>query len=291
MRVHITPSLLAILFFATTACSTLHADTIYVDSLRGDDAFDGRTADIVDDGRGPVRTIRRGVQLLVQGGTLSIANNGAPYYESIALSGEKHSGVEFAPLTIIGNGAVLNGSRAIPAAGWKLVGEKLWKLKPHRKGHYLLILDNAALLPVKLNEMKSLNDLGDREWAVSGGSIYFRTKGIEEPSDLDLRLAVRTVGISLYAVHDVVIRGLTLRHFRLDGVNANDHVVNVLLEDVKAEENGRAGVSIHGTSFLQLVKPTVRGNHEHSVLITSKAGSRITEGQVQPKPTVPAKSD
>ena len=95
------------------------------------------------------------------------------------------------------------------------------------------------------------------------------------------------MGVTLYAVHDVVVRNLKVRQFRIDGFNAHDRCKNVTLENITAEENGRAGVVAAGTSFVVLEKPVIKNNRKYSVLITEKAGVRIDdESQVSPPPTI-----
>ncbi len=264
------------------------ARVIYVDNLRGNDMFDGTTQAAINSYTGPVRTVGRGLQRMRPGDTLSIANTGRPYYESMELVGGKFSGQPLHPVTIEGNGAELNGSFPVPPQAWRKVGEQLWKITPVRKGFYLLILDNKPLpeVPVPAGA-RELPEIPAGQWAAWKGSIYFRTSEIEYPEDLNLWIAVRSVGVTLYEVHDVVVRNLKVRQFRIDGFNAHDRCKNVTLENITAEENGRAGVVAAGTSFLVLEKPTIKNNRKYSVLITEKAGLRIDdESQVSPPPTI-----
>lgn len=264
------------------------AQVIYVDNFQGDDAFDGTTPTPVNPTNGPVRSLRRGLQLVERGGTLSIANQNRPYYESMEIVGGKLSGSPLNPLVIEGNGAELNGSFAVPPTGWRNVGEDLWQFTPFRKGSYLLIRDNKALPETILPpETRILPEIPIGQWASWRGSIYLRTSPLEVPMELNLAFAVRSMGVTLYEVHDVVVRNLKVRHFRMDGLNAHDRCENVLLENIIAEENGRAGVAVAGTSFLTLQTPTIQNNGRYSVLILEKAGVQIDdETRVAPKPTL-----
>lgn len=264
------------------------AGVIYVDNLRGDNVADGSNPTTVDFTSGPVRTISRGLQLIQLGGTLNIANNGQPYYESLELVGGRLSGSPLSPLVIEGNGAELNGSFPVPPAAWRKVEEQLWKFTPFRKGHYQLILENKALPETSVPpNSRRLPELPEGHWAAWRGDIYLRTSTLEVPTDLDLWFAVRSMGVTLYDVHDVVVRNLKVRQFRIDGFNAHDRCKNIVLENITSEENGRAGVTAAGTSFVTMENPTIKNNRLHSVFITEKAGVQINdETQVQPAPTV-----
>jgi hypothetical protein len=265
------------------------ANLIYVDNLRGDDAADGTHPEAIDITSGPVRTIRRGLQLLHLGGTLNIANNNQPYYESMELVGGRLGGTPLRPTVIEGNGAELNGSFPVPMHAWRKVGDRLWKFTPLRKGNYRLILNNRSLPEVLVPpNSRELPEMPDGHWAGWKGSIYLQLSKLDEPKDLDLWYAVRSVGVTLHDVHDVVVRNLKVRHFRIDGVNAHDRAKNVLLENLTAEENGRAGVVSAGTSFVTMTKPVIKNNGRHSVLITEKAGVDFGEEapQVSPAPTI-----
>ena len=261
---------------------------IYVDNLRGDDAANGRNAVTIDFATGPVRTISRGLQLLLPGDSLNIANNGQPYYESMAVVGGRMSGSPVRPIIIEGNGAELNGAFPVPVAAWRKVEEHLWKFTPFRKGAYLLILDNKALpeTPVP-TDARRLPEIPEGQWAAWRGEIYFKTSTLEIPADRNLWFAVRSMGLTLYDVHDVTVRDLKFRHFRFDGINAHDRCQNVILENITSEENGRAGLTSAGTSFVVLQNPTLKNNRRHSVLITEKAGVQIDdETNVVPAPTI-----
>ncbi len=266
----------------------LFAGVIYVDNLRGNDIFDGTTNNAINQYSGPVRTLQRGLQLMGHGDVLNIANTGRPYYESMELVGGRFSGEPLHPLIIEGNGAELNGSFPVPALAWRKAGKQLWRITPVRKGFYVLIRDDKPLpeVPVPANA-RQLPAIPEGQWAAWKGSIYFRTSPIEYPEDLNLWIAVRSVGVTLYDVHNVVVRNLKVRQFRIDGFNAHDRAKNVVLENITAEENGRAGVTAAGTSFLILEKPTIKNNRKYSVLITEKAGVKIDdESQVAPPPTI-----
>jgi hypothetical protein len=277
------PLLLTLVYSGTT-----FAGVIYVDNLSGDDAADGTIATAINLQTGPVRTIRRGLEVMQFGDSLNIANHGRPYYESLELAGGRLSGSALVPLIVEGNGAELNGSYPVPQTAWRKVEDQLWKFTPLRKGNYQLILDDKALPKTDVPpNSRELPELPEGHWAAWRGSIYLKTSTLEEPIDLNLWFAVRSMGVTLYDVHDVIVRNLKVRQFRMDGINAHDRCKNVTLENITSEENGRAGITAAGTSFLTIEKPIIKDNGMYSVLITEKAGVQIDdETQVQPAPTL-----
>jgi hypothetical protein len=250
------------------------AATIYVDALHGDDANDARSERPSSPGNGPVRTIARALERAGYGDTISLANHGIPYYEPISLTGRRHSGFLSIPFVLEGNGAIVDGSSPVPPRAWKRADGDLWKMTPRRKGHYVLLVGDEPLPEFRVpGAAAQLPAIPVGQWAAWRGSIYYHLPRYEEPSYLPLRLARWGVGLTLYDVRNVVVRNVTFRHFRLDGVNAHDRCRNVVLEDVRCVGNGRAGVAAAGTSDVTLRSCQVMGNLRHSVLITERAAA------------------
>lgn len=265
----------------------LSAGTIYVDSRLGNDRRDGSAPNTISEMSGPVRTMQRAVQLARHGDTISIANNGAPYYGSFSLVGERYSGSEVYPFVIEGNGAVLSGAKWISPDSWRPVASDLWRITPIRKGHYQLILGGEALPEVAVPRgAEALPLLAPGEWCVWRGAIYLQTERNERPADMDLALADEEVGLTLLDAHDVVVRNVVLEHYRLDGVNAHDRCRNVLLENVVCRQNGRSGLTVAGTSELGAVGCRLEQNRLHSLLIEEKGAAALEECVLDREPTV-----
>ena len=276
------------LLLSVFVLSEASGSKLYVDNQSGMDEFDGSSRVVYDGGAGPVRTIRRSLELARTGDTIVIANHGVPYYESIQLVGVRHSGHEHAsPFRILGNGAVLSGAMPVPATAWRNVKPSLWKFTPWRKGHYLL-LDGTTPLPEQSIPEGSIElpEIPAGHWCAWKGSVYYRTQPDARPQEQELRFAAGGVGVSLYNVRGVEIADLTLRHFRLDGVNAHDLCQDVVLVNVTALENGRAGVCVAGSSQVQVRESKLTGNREHSLLITERAGAELEGTEVSSPPTV-----
>ena len=263
------------------------AGVIYVDNRKGSDSNDGSTPEIVDTLTGPVRSIRCALRLAQFSDTIVLAKTRTPYYESISLVSRRHSGLEQLPFRIVGNGAIVDGSSPVPSSAWKQVGENLWKMTPIRKGHYLLLRGFQPIPEHRVDAgAASLSAIPAGLWAAWRGSIYYHSKTLELPEEIPFRFARRTVGLTLYKVQNVEIRDITFRHFLLDGINAHDLCSDVKLVGVKSAANGRAGLSVSGSSHVVLLGGEIDGNKHHSVLITEQGGAEVSETKMNQPPTV-----
>ncbi|MBX3436419.1 MAG: right-handed parallel beta-helix repeat-containing protein [Planctomycetaceae bacterium] len=260
---------------------------IYVDSRMGDDAADGRAASTVNSRTGPVRSLQRASRLICPGDSIVLANNGTPYYGSLSFVGPRHSGVAALPLQIIGNGAVISGARPIPAAAWREVGVDTWSVTPHRKTYAQLSRDGQTLptfdLPWKLNQLPGAPA---NHWYLEEGRILLKTARLDDPREMSLELSTEDVGLTLLGVEYVVVRDVTFRHFRLDGIHAQDRCRNVVFDNVICEGNGRAGIAVGGTSRVALHDCLVTDNRRYSLLITERGHADVTDSELSPEPTV-----
>jgi hypothetical protein len=265
------------------------ADVIYVDNLRGNDAFDGGVPEPFSPEIGPVRTMARATRLARPGDVIEIANTGVPYREPISLTGRRFDGFDTAAFTVRGNGAVFDGSQPVPPTAWRQVEPNLFRFTPRRKGFYLLLSDEGPLpeVPPPPAGPAVLPEVPENHWSAFQGSIYLRTAPLVSPRDLPLRIAGGTTGLTIYDVRHLLVENLTFQHWRVDGVSAHDLCTDVTLRNVTSVENGRAGVSVGGSSIVTLDNPVVKGNRLHSVLVTEQSGARLAgEADVTPEPTV-----
>ena len=259
-----------------------HAATLYVNNRMGSDRHNGSLQKTINEHSGPVRTIQRALQLAGTSDVISLANTGLPYYESITLCGSRHSGTERYPFTILGNGAVLSGAIGIPETAWQQVGDHLWQLKPYRKGHYQLILNGIAAPEIQRpaqDTWSTVPELPAGSWCAFRGAIYYRSANRTEPESMPFSLAQRSCGLTLYSVRNVLVRDLTIQHFRIDGVNAADQATDVVLTDVQLTENGRSGLTVAGTSLVAVVQTAVKGNRKYSVLLKEAAALVAREAE------------
>ncbi|MBI1310852.1 hypothetical protein GC176_06050 [bacterium] len=281
---------LAIVMLALFAapCSVL-AENIFVNNETGADRNDGSASETIGTFAGPVRTISRALRLASQSDVIVLANTGAPYFDEVTLDGRRASGSAARPFRVEGNGAVLSGAMALPFEAWEEVGSDLWKVTPYRKGHYQLVKDGAAVSELRATEggvWHELPELNENQWCVWRGVMYFQAEHNADPREQSFGIAQKQCGITLCDVRHVVISNLTIQHFRLDGINVHDRASNVTLRNVTLVENGRAGLTVAGSSRVRVIGAETRANRDFSMLIQEAAGVDVEDAVFDAEPAV-----
>lgn len=254
---------------------SVSADEIFVDNAIGSDANDGSVAVNSQGTSGPVRTLGRAAQLARSCDTIVLSNTGTPYYDSLSLTGNRHSGVPNAPFLINGNGATISGLRSVPPEGWRKVQPNLWKLTLTRKGYYQLLRNGRLLVEyVPAPGVDPLKTLPAGQWTSWQGSIYFKQDGIDTPDRQAFAVTADQTGISLHQVSYVLIVNINLQHFRFDGLHAQGLCDNIELQNVNSVENGRAGVVCSGASQIDIVGGTIERNGRHQILAINHSVAR-----------------
>ncbi|MBO5438885.1 MAG: right-handed parallel beta-helix repeat-containing protein [Thermoguttaceae bacterium] len=285
-------TLISIFFLILCISGTVMGREIYVDNMRGNDAFTGHTTRATDES-GPVRTIQRALDLARNGDHIILTNNPElPYRESLRLCGEKHSGIPGFPFRIIGNGAVLDGSAEVPPHFWHSIGAKgIFVYQP------LYIADQNLFYrgkPIKRLDAKNVRttqellalDWQPMRWCLCQGKVYFK------PKDASMVLATERLlppgssqaavrrqyaitapekqfGILLSHVCNLEIQDLTIQGFQNDGLLLGDMAVDVKLTNVTSRGNARAGISV-GTGCALWMKDCVLGNNQAAQLVTEE---------------------
>ncbi len=229
---------------------------IFVDNVLGDDRNNGGSPVTEGAGSGPFRSLTRALVAAKKSDRVILAP-GEPYYECVTLQGGRHSGFEGYPFQIIGNGAVLDGTRPLAEQDWEAVRGNLFRIRPERLSHQVLFLENNPAMRIRGEAPQNLQPM---QWMHDDGWIYFRTEENYLPYQYAPRAAFRQAGLTLYDVSHVRISGLRLRGYHLDGLNAHDNARGVILEEVTAEHNGRSGFSIGGSSRMQMFQCAANHN-------------------------------
>ena len=266
---------------------TVSAKTIFVNNVGGSDRFDG-TAPTRDSGRvGPVRTLHCAVRLANFGDTIVIANEGQPYYESLTLTGRRHSGNETVPFRIIGNGATLSGLWSVPIENWRQHDDDVWSFEPIHKGHYLLLRDGRQLERVDVgSSFEQPVGLPKGKFTVYRGRVFYKPGRGEDIRNHSFDLAQRTTGVSLYGVRNVVIRDLNVEHFRVDGLNAHSLCRDVLVSNLTSTRNGRSGLTVAGSSSIVFRRCTVRENLVNSLRIMERGQADVQDSELDVEPSL-----
>lgn len=265
-------AMLGIVVFSITLPAA--ARDIFLNNRAGDDHFDGRFAMSQGGPAGPVQTFAKALRIADSGDRIVVANTGVPYRESVSLSGPRHSGLNFKPLVIDGNGATLDGSA--PAAGWQPVGGDVLRFQPERMAYGMLFLAGKPLARApQVAPGESPAALQPLQWRLHDGWIYFRVEPDHLPQQYPLSYAKLQVGLTLYKVENVVITNLVVQGFELDGINCQDVRGGTTLDHITARWNGRSGIAVCGASHVLLDACLVEGNGESQLHLegTSEVGA------------------
>lgn len=241
----------------------LHAKDVYVNNVAGDDHNTGQLERSASPGSGPTKSIQRALRLADAGDRIVIANTGQAYYECVTVQGDENSGSKSFPFIIEGNGAVIDGTAAVPEGEWRPVAETktIFALEPDRYQHQQLFLDGKPLAQdVSILSQYQLGLLKPEHWTYLHRCLILRTANDKLPRDYNLSYSAHPVGVTLYRVRHVVVRNLTVQGFQLDGVNAHDNAFDCRLEDVRLRGNGRSGLSVGGASRIELAGSTLGDN-------------------------------
>lgn len=265
---------------------------IYVDNMRGNDAFLGFTQRAGSE-NGPVRTISRAVALASRGDTIILANNPEPYRESVLISGERASGISGFPLRIEGNGATLDGSAEVPPNYWQPLGRQgIFFYRPKFTAYQNLFYRGKPVRRLDASGVESLEELTALDWSpmtwtLYRGHVYFKPKdagmiaaserylpydGSETAKKRAYAVAAPALrhGISLFHVHNLVIRDLIVQGFQEDGIVASDAANQIQLENVTCRGNARCGIAV-GTGCSVWLKDCVLGNNQTAQLLAEEA--------------------
>ncbi len=99
--------------------------TIYVDNIKGSDAFDGSAlAPVPGKASGPLASIGKAFSMATPSCKIEVANTGKPYQGGNALT--KVGGTKEQPLTIEGHGATISGLGTAAPEKWTLVKENIY---------------------------------------------------------------------------------------------------------------------------------------------------------------------
>lgn len=258
-----TISVVVVLGVILAARAALARD-VFVDNVAGDDRFDGGSQQTLG-GNGPCRTISRALRAAEKGDRIIVANTGQPYFECVTLQGCHNSGYPWKPFILEGNGAILSGLAPVPETAWQPFTANVLRFWPARKAFQQLYRDGLPLVQREAPESGPLPELQPLEWCLFRGAVYFRPEDGFLPTDYRLEFAFHPVGLTLYEVRHVVVRGFVVQGFQLDGVNAHDNAFDVLLDGLNCRGNGRSGISIGGASRVTIAACLAGNNGEAQV--------------------------
>ena len=261
---------------------------LFVDNVLGRDDNTGNSANLLGRGQGPLRTITRALKIAKNGDRIILANTEQPYRESITLQAGNNSGIPNRPFVIVGNGAILDGRQPVPVDAWEHWEDDVFRFRPKRLTSDILYLDDIPAKQVVVTRHQPLPKLQPLEWSLYRGHIYFRVEEGRMPGQYDLSFTALQTGITLYEVMHVEIYDLIVQGFSLDGINAHDSVFKTSLLRLTSRGNGRAGISIGGSSQVRIESCLVGNNGQAQVRTEGLSHARIINSDLLDDPAAPA---
>ena len=235
------------------------------------------------DGSGPLRTISEALHRAQNGDTIVLANTQRPYRESISLVGSCHSGTADEPLTIRGNGAILDGSVPVPPTAWENYAGPVFRFRPPHLGCQQLFLDDRPATRVfAARTAGGPPELQSRQWCLLDGQIYFCVDLTKLPGDYHLSYAHHQTGITLYHVEHVRIADLTVQAFQIDGIDLHNSARNVSLIGVTCRGNGRSGVTVGGASLVDIDHTLLSDNGQQQLLTLPCSETHVRDSRLLP---------
>lgn len=233
----------------------LHAKEIYVNNMTGHDRNLGQSPDTIDVLAGPVRTIARAIALSGPGDKIIIAPTEFPYRETLCLFGKNQSGDDFNAFTIEGNGAVLDGSEALPIEVWSHAFGNTFRFKPTKFTYFQLFESGRPLKRIAVEPgAKQPPHLNPMEWCICNGFVYISLDNFKRPDDRDYNFSYSklTTGITIMQTNDVRINDLIVQGFQVDGISVVNNTKNVVLDNIIVRGNGRNGLTVGAASTVSV---------------------------------------
>ncbi len=268
--------------------ATSAARDIYVDNVAGDDRRNGATQRISGRAGGPVRSLRRALELAEGSDRVVLADTGESYRESVTLQAGKHTGVAGRPFTIVGNGATLDGSAPVPGTAWQHVDGNVFRFRPARTSYQILFLNSKPLERRFVDREVGFPQLQPLEWCLFDRYVYFCVEKDKLPSHYELSHTSLPVGITLYEARNIVISDLVVQGFQLDGLNAHDSVFDATLVGLTCRGNGRSGISVGGASRVRIIACLVGNNGVAQVRTEGFSRTEILNCDLVEAPHAPA---
>jgi len=246
------PAFLALAFVATNGLSAC-AKEIYVNNATGHDRNLGQSGETSDGLAGPVRTIKRAIELSGQGDRIILAPTGTPYRETICLFGGRQSGDSFNAFTIEGNGAILDGSEMLPIEVWRHAFGNTFRFKPSRFTHFQLFESGQPLKRVAAEPgAKTPPPLNEMEWCICDGFLYVCLENFKRPQDYRFTYSEKMTGMTIMQTNNVRINDLVVQGFQVDGISVVNNTKNVISDNVIVRGNGRNGLTIGASSTVSV---------------------------------------
>lgn len=275
-------SCLAVAVLLVTAIPSGAAD-LYVNNRLGNDLSSGHTA-TPDELNGPLKTINHALEIACPADRVILADTNQPYREQISICGPRLHGFKGKPFTILGNGAVLDGTVRAELGAWKPLSGDVFAMTPRRLRFQQLFREGKPLKRANLaSGVEVAQALEPLQWVLARNQLLFRVEEGKLPQAYGLRHSGLQTGITLYNTHHVVIQDLIVQGFQQDGINCHELVRDCELRGVECRANGRSGLSTGGVSRVNATLSNFYDNGTVQVRTEGMSRLRLAKCEVSKK--------
>lgn len=238
------------------ACALASARTIHVNDATGSDEWTG-ASDKPSANDGPLKTIQKAVDQAQPGDVISLAQGSGPYREEIMI--KKVSGAPGDPITLDGNGCMVDVGVDVSEGPWELVGDR-WVLNsdlrydPHARGLNQRALANFRGLPMYHDSKKtSLTEAGSVGVDEQGRLTFRFSENVKPPfKGLVVPKHYTICGVAIQGASYWYIKNLHARGAGNDGFNLHGRGEGIIIENCSAMFSGDEGISSHGTMNVEI---------------------------------------
>lgn len=254
---------------------------LFVNDQKGKDENSG-ARDIATGPDGPLKTIKRALEVCKPGDVIHLAKTDTPYHQDIEIR-DGLSGTRERPIIIDGHGATLSGCTMIRADEWTHIGGGLYRndklladifprVKPVNEPllwRFFFLFDGKISRMGKSGKsehppLPKPGDLRPGEWTYDQDEMAFFVKIDASKKLADARIEypdlINGLKTSDGKCEHIIVRNLTVTHFHNDGFNINGATKHFRLENVQAIECGDDGISAHTDSEIVVDGLISRGN-------------------------------
>lgn len=255
------------------------ADTFYVNNRTGNDGNSGRSTSFEIQGGGPKRTVQEAFRGALPGDTIILLPTEEPYQEEIALTGAHTGGLPDLPITIEGNGVLLDGSNVIQAEWWRPLGEGHYLLDDFSTGLRDLFIEGTRIPVFRAGWTTPLPQLEPGAARYWRGTILLRTADRAAPGD---RVAVsqRRCGVFIDRAARVIVRDLRIQGFWIDGAQVRGPAANVRFEDCHFSGNGRSGAAVCNNALAEFDNCAFDDNGQAGIRVTDFSKARLLDTEI-----------
>jgi hypothetical protein len=280
---------LAILTALFAATVTASARDIHVDNSIGDDRYRGQSLQVYG-GQGPLRSLQKAVRIAKPGDRIIVNPTNVPFREEVVINGvERENPTADFPVVIEGNGATLDGLVPIdPMLARPLVAGLFQfetDLGPSHTSD-ILFVDGAPAPRGAGRWANGMPMLQPGEFAPWNGWLCYQVARGDVIDRHAFAVSRLNVGLTIYRSNHWIVRNLSFRGYRLDGIRIHGPVEGLQFQFCRFLSNGRAGLASYGLADAGISDSEAIGNGKAGIVSRNFARFGLIRVRTAGSPTL-----